>query len=52
MALSKSKAKKAAEDAAAKEERKFMAVDASGEVEKSDEGHQQELWCKIRMLRQ
>ena len=38
MALSKSKAKKAAEYAAAEEERKFLAEEADGEGEKSDEG--------------
>ena len=38
MALSKSKSKKAAEDAAAEEERKFLASEAAGEGEKSYEG--------------
>ena len=37
-ASSKSKAKKAVEDAAAEEERKFMAAEAAGEGGKSDEG--------------
>ena len=36
--LSKSKSKKAAEDAAAEEERKFLAAEAAREGEKSDEG--------------
>ena len=38
MELSKSEAKKAAEDVAADEERKLLAAEASGEGEKSDEG--------------
>ena len=38
MALSKSEANKAAENAAAEEERKFLAAEAAGEGEKSDEG--------------
>ena len=38
MALSKSEAKKAAEDVAAEEESKCMAAEAAGEGEKSDEG--------------
>ena len=38
MALSKSEAKKAAEDAAAEEESKCLAAEAAGEGEKSDEG--------------
>ena len=38
MALSKSKTKKAAEDAAAEDESKFLSAEAAGEVEKSDEG--------------
>ena len=38
MALSKSEAKKAAEDAAAEEESKYMAAEVAGEGEKSDEG--------------
>ena len=37
-APSKSEVKKAAEDAAAEEERKCLAVQATGEGEKSDEG--------------
>ena len=35
MGLSQSEAKKAAEDATAEEERKCMAAEAAGEVEKS-----------------
>ena len=38
MALPKSKAKKVAEYAAAEEESKCLAAEATGEVEKSDEG--------------
>ena len=38
MALSKSRAKKAEEDAASEEERKCLASEAAGEGEKSDEG--------------
>ena len=38
MALSKSKAKKAEEYAAAEKESKFLAAEAAGEGEKSDEG--------------
>ena len=38
MALSKSKSKKAAEDAAAEKERKCLAAEAAGEGEKSDKG--------------
>ena len=38
MALSKSEAKKSAEDAAAEEESKFLVEEAAGEGEKSDEG--------------
>ena len=38
MALSKSEAKKAAEDATAEENRKCMAAEADGKGEKSDEG--------------
>ena len=38
MALSKSEEKKVAEDAAAEEERKCLAAEATGEGEKSDEG--------------
>ena len=38
MGLSKSEAKKAAEYAAAEEERKCLAAEATGEGEKSDEG--------------
>ena len=38
MGLSKSKAKKTAEDAAAEEESKCLAAEAAGEGEKSDEG--------------
>ena len=38
MALSKSEAKKAAEDAEAEEESKCLASKAAGKVEKSDEG--------------
>ena len=38
MALSKSEAKKAADDAAAEEESKFLAEEATGEGEKSDNG--------------
>ena len=38
MALSKSEAKKTAEDAAAEEESKCMEAEADGEGEKSDEG--------------
>ena len=38
MAISKSEVKKVAEDAAAEEESKFLAAEASGEGEKSDEG--------------
>ena len=38
MALSKSEAKKAAEDAAAEEERKCLATEAAWEGEKSDDG--------------
>ena len=38
MALSKSEAKKAAEDAAAEEDSKCLAEEAAGEGEKSDEG--------------
>ena len=38
MSLSKSEAKNAAEDAAADEESKCIAVEAPGEGEKSDEG--------------
>ena len=38
MDLSKSEEKKAAEDAAAEEESKFLATEAAGEGEKSDEG--------------
>ena len=38
MALSKSEAKKAAEDAAAEEESKCMEAEADGEGEKPDEG--------------
>ena len=38
VALSKSEAKKAAEDAAAEEESKFLTAEAAGEGEKSDEG--------------
>ena len=37
MALSKSEAKKAAEDASAEEVRKCLAAEAAGEGEKSDE---------------
>ena len=38
MALSKSEAKKAAEDEAAEEEIKYLAEEAAGEGKKSDEG--------------
>ena len=38
MALSKSEANKAAKDAAAEEEIKYLAVEAAVEGEKSDEG--------------
>ena len=38
VAISKSKAKKAAEDAAAEEESKCLASEAAGEGGKSDEG--------------
>ena len=38
MALSKSEAKKAAEDSAAEEESKYLATEAAGEGEKSYEG--------------
>ena len=38
MALSKYEAKKAAEDAAAEEESKFLAAEAAGEGRKPDEG--------------
>ena len=38
MALSKYEAKKAAEDAAAEEESKYLAAEADGEGRKSDEG--------------
>ena len=38
MGLSKSKAKKAAEDVVAEEESKCLAAEATGEGEKSDEG--------------
>ena len=38
LAISKSEAKKAAEDAAAEEESKCLAEEAAGEGEKSDEG--------------
>ena len=38
MALSKSEAKKAAEDATAEEERKCLTEEAAGEGKKSDEG--------------
>ena len=38
MALSKSKANKEAEYAAEEEESKYLAEEADGEVEKSDEG--------------
>ena len=38
MALSKSEAKKAAEDASAEEVRKCLAAEAAGEGEKSNEG--------------
>ena len=38
MALSKSEAKKAAEDAAAEEDSNCLAADAAGEGGKSDEG--------------
>ena len=38
MALSKSEAKKAEEDAAEEEESKFLAAEAAREGEKSDEG--------------
>ena len=38
MAQSKSEAKKAAEDAAAEEESKYLAAEAAGEGGKSDEG--------------
>ena len=52
MALSKSEAKKASEDAAAEEENKCLAAKAAGEGENQMRGHQQEMWCKIWMLRQ
>ena len=38
MGISQSEAKKAAEDSAAEEERKFLAAEAPGEGDKSDEG--------------
>ena len=38
MSISKSEAKRAAEDAASEEEVKCLAAEASGEGEKSDEG--------------
>ena len=38
MGISQSEAKKAAEDAEAKEERKYMAAEAAGEGEKLDDG--------------
>ena len=38
MGLSKYEVKKAEEDAAAEEESKYLATEASGECEKSDEG--------------
>ena len=52
MALSKSEAKKAAKDASATEERKCLAAEAAGEGENQMRGNQQEMWCKIWMLRQ
>ena len=52
MVLSKSEAKKAVEDAVVEEDSKCLAAEAAGEGEKSDEGHQQGMWCKIWMLRQ
>ena len=52
MALSKSEAKKEAEDAAAEEEIKCLAEEAAGDGENQMKGHQQEMWCKIWMLSQ
>ena len=43
MGIYQSKAKKAAEDAAAKEESKCLAAEAAGEGEKLDEGESEEI---------
>ena len=52
MALSKPEANKAAEDAAAEENRKCLAAVAAGEGENQMRGNHQEMWYKIWMLRQ
>ena len=47
MALSKSEAKKAAEDAAAEEDKFVWRHSPLGVVENQMRGHQQYMWCKI-----
>ena len=49
--LSKPEAEKAAEYAAAEEERKCLPSEDACEDEKQMIGHQQEMWYKIWMLR-
>ena len=44
MVISKSEAKKAAEDAAAEKDIKCLAAEAAGEGGKSDEGNHQDMW--------
>ena len=52
MAISKSEAKKAEEDASAEEEKKCLAAEDAGEGENQMRGNQKEIWYKIQMLRQ
>ena len=52
MALSKSEAKKATEDAAEEEESKCLAAETTAEGGNCMRGYQQEMWYKIWMLTQ